>query len=159
MTAMNRHTLYYRLMDFSALGLLLSFGVSAAMNVTGRDLVPEMVQPVFTVIGLLSLVIPALLIFQRWMRDDFSEMLWQRTAGTVLKLLITLPIPIAVGWAVWIANQDPEALNTLAHRIDPSQPVVFALLQGVIQSAVYLWIATPVLFTAVFQWHRWRASR
>lgn len=159
MNRVTRHTLYYRLMDFSLVGNLLSFSVAIAIAATGRDVVPALIQPIFTFVGVASLIIPALLIFQRWMRDDFSEMLWQRTAGTVLKLLIILPIPLAIGWGMWIAEGNSDLAQPRMNIGNPSDPVVSAVVQGMVQSLVYLWVATPILFTFAFQWHRWRASR
>lgn len=159
MNRINRHTAYYRLMDICLVGLLLSFVVWIVSEATGRDIVPEQIQPVYAAFGVATLIIPAFLIFQRWMRDDFSEMLWQRTAGTVLKLLIILPLPVAIGWGMWIAMGNTGLAETTMGVGQKVDPLVSAVLQGVVLSMVYLWVATPILFTFAFQWHRWRASR
>ena len=159
MPRITRHTLYYRLMDVSFLGLLLVV-IDTLLRETSRyQLFPAAFDTPFSIAGLTCLIIPALLIFQRWMRDDFSEMLWQRTAGTVLKLLVLLPVPaaIAAGLAM-AAGQDGNVSEVVAldHALDP---LTNAMMYGMVRALVYLWILTPMLFTFAFQWHRWRASR
>jgi hypothetical protein len=159
MARINRHTLYYRLMDFSLIGVLLMLADEVVMAAIGRELVPTVLLPVYAIIVISSFLIPALLIFQRWMRDDFSEMLWQRTAGTVLKLLILLPVPIILGWSVWILQVDHDFAKELTAPRADRDPALWAAIRGIIYSFTSLWLATPILFTLTFQWHRWRASR
>jgi hypothetical protein len=159
MRRINRHDLYHQLINYSFAGQLLSIAVAVSTAVGGRHVVPDVLQIPYSIIGVSSFVIPIFLIFQRWMRDDFSEALWQRTAGTVLRLLVILPIPIAVAAAVLLSGENTQVIERAARMQNGLDPRVNAHMQGIIRAGVYLWFATPMLFTFVFQWHRWRAGR
>ena len=157
MARLNRHALYYRLIDASFLsyGALIAGALSKA--ITGVSAFHGLLYYPFMTIFTFALVVTPLLIFQRWMRDDFSEVLWQRSAGTVLKGLIILPLPIMI--AVAVAFVTGHSSFTLKNSISGLERESAAALLGFGQTMVYLWMLTPVLFVFAFQWHRWRASR
>ncbi len=153
MTRFNRHDLYY--LAFAC--QLIAIGGAAFKALTGRTAFNGVLYYPFAVVAAFMFLVPPLLIFQRWMRDDFSEMLWQRTAGTVLKALIVLPLPIMIAVAVMLGTGEwrPPVTNNLI----ADSPLLEGVLVGFIRSILSLWLLTPVLFTFAFQWHRWRASR
>lgn len=159
MPRINRHALYYQLIDVSFVGQVAIIAVSVVERLIGRQLFPDAIQAPYLVVSFLCLLIPALLVFQRWMRDDFSEMLWQRTAGTVLKLLVALPIPIAVVAGLALIYRGADAFGNALTLDNGRDPLVNAAVLGVVRALVYLWAATPILFTFAFQWHRWQAGR
>jgi hypothetical protein len=157
---MNRHNLYYRLMDIALGAVSLMIAAAVFKQIMGYSAVGGVLRYPFAVVFVLGTVLPALLIFQRWMRDDFSEMLWQRAAGTVLKALIILPLPamVIVATAFALGNPGP------AIEVTDSSSAGFstthnATLTGAMRTLVTLWLFTPAIFTLSFQWHRWRASR
>lgn len=103
--------------------------------------------------AIFALLIPTILIFMRWMRDDFSEALWQKTAGSVLKLLVILLMPAAFALA-WHTGENDAAISAIsaigeADAADFQKPYVALIVQ---------WVLVPFAFTFCFQWHRWRAS-
>lgn len=157
MARIDRYQLYFRLMDAAMLCQSLVIAAALFKQVTGRSAVDGVLGWPFFVVFLIALLLPTLLIFQRWMRDDFSELLWQRTAGTVLKALVILPMPILIAVMVAIALGDPIPL-----AVDGDSgltPQVEGMMVGFVRSVATLWLVTPVLFVFGFKWHSWRASR
>jgi SNF family Na+-dependent transporter len=157
MAKMTRYSLYYRLMDIAFVASLITLISFAFKATTGIGLFGYVPFKASTVLVPLAVLLPSLLIFQRWMRDDFSEMLWQKSAGTVLKLLVVLPIPIIFIFVFVVAADGiapPSSTDPLS-----DDPLLEGMLNGVVRSIVILWLITPMLFSLAFQWHRWRASR
>lgn len=158
MAGMTRYSLYYRLMDI-CLGLqLLTLGIEVGEYALGRNLHDWTGPGISIALFLIAIVLPVFLVFARFMRDDFAEMLWQKTAGTVLKALMILPVPVAIAAGLMIAGgQIDIPSEVLSH--DEVNEIDSGAIFGVVISLMYIWIYTPVLFTLAFQWHRWRASR
>jgi hypothetical protein len=156
MTRLNRHDLFYRLMDASFVVQLLWLGNSVWRITTERQSWSDPVKSIAITFFVLSILIPAILIFCRFMRDDFTEQLWQKTAGSVLKCLVILPVPIA--FFVSLALVMGAIHIPVGASLTGSDRTV-GTINGIVRSMVLLWILTPVLFTFAFQWHRWRASR
>ncbi|UVO53966.1 hypothetical protein [Sphingomonas sp. SUN039] len=156
MARINRHDLYYRLIDISFVVQLFCLAQFFVRIVSGRVFLSGAAKSVAVTAFVLSILIPAILIFCRFMRDDFSEQLWQKTAGSVLKCLVILPVPIAffvsLALATGTIHIPPGSLLTDSERTTGA-------INGIIRSMVVLWLLTPALFTFTFQWHRWRASR
>jgi hypothetical protein len=99
------------------------------------------------------LLIPTILIFMRWMRDDFSEALWQKTAGSMLKLLVVLLMPAATILAYLAGENEAAQLATSATREAHAMD-----FQRAYDALILQWLLIPFAFTLCFQWHRWRAS-
>jgi hypothetical protein len=165
MAKMTRYSLYYRLMDVSFGAGLIALASFSFRAITGEGIWGYVDLP-FRPSDILiptAVLLPSLLIFQRWMRDDFSEILWQKSAGTVLKLLVILPIPLMFVIAVTIGSRVMLGLDAATAYTSDSDlglpPVLEGQLIGFIWSMLTLWLVSPVLFTFAFQWHRWRASR
>jgi hypothetical protein len=158
MAKMTRYSLYYRLMDvgFAAGALLL------ALEIAEYGFSMPLPEPLYTPLGLamffVSFVTATFCVFARFMRDDFAELLWQKAAGTVLKALFILPIPLAIliGLLVIQGNIDVPDADFSAPGISQSDG---GAVIGIIYSFIYVWVFAPILFTFAFQWHRWRASR
>jgi hypothetical protein len=158
MAKMTRYSLYYRLMDvsfFAAMVLLLMDIVEALLDLTPSESVTLWVG---FPLGGLSFLLPSFCVFARFMRDDFAELLWQKAAGTVLKALIILPLPLAFVFGALIVTGQIDMPESDFSNPNISSSDGGAAL-GVIFSFIYLWIFTPVIFSLAFQWHRWRASR
>ena len=143
MSRFDRHLAYFRLLDV-AFVLQLMMVASEVIEWFGIDV--ERWGAFFYVLlalGVIGLLIPAALIFLRSWRDEFTEELWQKAAGTTLKALIILPIPVAIAFGI------------LADRPAPEEDTA---VLGAIRILAYLWTMAPMAFTFAFQWHRWRAS-
>lgn len=156
MNRFNRYAFYYRMMDVNFACYLIMIAVAVFKRVSGTSAVDGLLRYPFSAVVLIVIIVPPLLIFQRWMRDDFSEMLWQRTAGTVLKALVVLPVPVMVTVIVAFASGNATAnpKNSLDLPVEAG-----AALGGFGFTMIMLWLIGPALFTFAFQWHRWRASR
>ena len=157
MPRLGRYQLFFRLMDAAMLCQLIVIAAALFKQVTGRSAVDGVLGWPFLVIFIVAVILPTLLIFQRWMRDDFSELLWQRTAGTVLKALVILPFPILITVTVAITLGDPITLAVDGDR--GLTPQVEGMMVGFVRSVAALWLVAPILFVFAFQWHRWRAFR
>lgn len=158
MAGMTRYSLYYRLMDICLALQVVTLGVELTETAFDYDLVDFAGSGIPITLFLMAIIVPVFLVFARFMRDDFAEMLWQKTAGTVLKALMILPVPVAIAAGVMIAGGQidiPTEIFTHDEVTDTDSGAIF----GVVLSLIYIWIYTPVLFTLAFQWHRWRASR
>jgi hypothetical protein len=163
MKTINRYTLYYRLIDITFACQLLIIAAFVYTRLTGESGVRGILDYPFDVVKILGLLLPTLLVFQRWMRDDFSEAIWQRTAGTVLKAMVVLPIPVMFFVTVAIGTRvslglDPASDYT-GRRSMGLPAELEGQLYGYITSMVSLWVIGTMLFIFAFQWHRWRASR
>lgn len=158
MAQMNRFSLYYRLMDICLIIQIAALSLEIGEIVTGAELAVGAFGNVVITFFLCALLLPIFLIFARFMRDDFSEQIWQKTAGTVLKALTVLPpiVAISVGLLIGTGNIDVPATMFTGEGLSQAQG---GAIFGVVMSLIYIWVYTPMIFTFAFQWHRWRASR
>ncbi len=155
-----RYTLYYRLIDASFVCQLLMVAAALFKAIAGVSAVRGILYYPFAVVAVIALLLPPILIFQRWMRDDFSEQLWQRTAGTVLKALILLPLPLMVAISsVVLAQAEIAGQNFGRANALNLETLIQGQVTGFIYAMLALWFITPLVFVFAFQWHRWRASR
>jgi hypothetical protein len=163
MLQVNRHDLYYRLIDVGFICQLCLVMAVAYKGYTGVSATGGLLYYPFAVIMPIGFLLPPVLVFQRWMRDDFSEMLWQRAAGTVLKAVVVLPIPVmfvtAVGIGARVSLGLDAASDYTAKRTMGLPTALEGQLMGHIMSMTALWLIASLLFTFAFQWHRWRAGR
>jgi hypothetical protein len=156
MTRINRYMLYYRLINARFVIQLLWLVDSVVKILTGQNYVTGWICSIAVPACVLWIFIPAVLAFCRFMRDDFSEQLWQQAAGSVLKCLIILPVPLAffISLGVSMGGFSIPGGSAITGNAQTN-----GVINGIIRSAVLIWLFTPVLFTFAFQWHRWRASR
>ncbi len=158
MAGMTRYSLYYRLIDFCFGVQLFTIAVEIAEVVLDREIDYWLGHVLPITLYTVAIILPVFLVFARFMRDDFAETLWQKTAGTVLKALMVLPLPLAIAAGVMIAGGHIDVPNEIFSDDNVNETDSGAIF-GVVLSLIYIWIYTPVLFTLAFQWHRWRASR
>jgi hypothetical protein len=159
----SRYELYYRLIDISFICHLCMMAAFIYKQITGTSAVDGLLYYPFTTVFLVGAFLPPLIVFQRWMRDDFSEMLWQRTAGTVLKALVVLPIPLmlVIPFAMVIQatlGTAPASAATTANSLG-LPAMLEGQMVGYMRSMLLLWVTASLLFITAFQWHRWRAGR
>jgi hypothetical protein len=154
---MDRYAAYFRLLDAAIVCQLLMIGAAVFKAATGTSMVGGVLRYPFVVVAMIAVILPLLLIFQRWMRDDFSQMLWQRTAGTVMKALALMPIPaiLLVAYAAVTMGVGTD----VGDDAFGGDPAVTNFIDGAVRSLLLLWLMLPLSFTFAFQWHRWRAGR
>lgn len=95
--------------------------------------------------------VPCFLVVARFMRDEYAELLWRRTAVVLAYMLALTPL-FALA-AVWI---DYWTSTT-------GQPRAFAAnfeqTDNLFDAMMRVWSAFMLLFTGIFQWLRWLDSR
>lgn len=148
-----RTRLYFRFMDlclFFALlvivSTILDFGMGIDMMPTGTWYGAILAIPSI----ICMTILPTFLIWARFMRDEYAEMLWQRTMVIVGYAAATLPMVILLGawftyWA--IDRQNRGALSFLKEEV-----LVYSFL-GV------SWSVFMLVFVCTFQFLRWKDSR
>jgi hypothetical protein len=151
MPHLDRFRAYFVLMNASFFIQLLHVTRKFVEYSTGTDIPLGPIKGVVVALAMFGVFTPAILIFTRFMRDEFAEVLWQRAAGTVLRALILLPIP-----AIFFIALSGQLGNYVLRSNVTS--LTDASMIGAVRTVATLWLLTPVLFTFAFQWHRWRAS-
>lgn len=154
----DRHTLYFRLLDIAFAVQIVAIADIVATKVLKTANLETVLSPTaynaaMLAIFLAGVLLPCLLVFQRWMRDDFSEALWQKTAGTVLKCMIILPLPImALTVELILAGPSFQELQWQYGKGADTDRAI----STIIDTMRTIWLLAPVTFVAAFQWHRWR---
>lgn len=139
-----RFRIFYGLLDLAAVVTLISLG---RMLIDPGSMFDDRPNDIlFQIVGVLAVVLPAILIFVRSIRDEFAEQLWQAAAGATLRGLIWVPFVLFFLWGV------AEGFNG-APESDPD-----ALISGTEMLGLMLMLQLT-LFVLSLQWHRWRATR
>ena len=169
MTGKSRANLYYRLMDICLVLTLLMIINDAvemflAISTQSWDGSDGHLSTALTLLGLLSFILTVVIIFARSMRDEFAEMLWQKSAGTMLRAMVILPFPAMILVAVFqsaLPEFPPIMGRATAEELAKAgyTPEGFSQFVGVISTISVFWWLNTTLFVFIFQWHRWRASK
>lgn len=144
MTRPARFRLFFWLLDAATLVTLFSVGrylYSPHLIFDGRSS-----NVVAQILGVLAVLLPAILIFARFIRDEFAEQLWQAAAGATLRGLIWVPFALLFFWGVVDGFSGAPQSNPSA-EIDGTQMLALMLMLQL------------TLFVLSLQWHRWRATR
>ncbi len=147
-----RYRLYFRLMDVTLVLSIIGFSEFLLDNVFGIILIPKdspAYRPVSIIMVSANFFLPMFLIAARFMRDEFAEILWQRTATTLMYLLVLAPGIILV-WSF---------VMRMAGGNDYISLFGYLYRQNALDAIVAGWIAVMLLFVAIFQLYRWRATR
>jgi hypothetical protein len=146
-----RYRLYFWLMDIclilSVLGLtefILDYGLGIILIATD--------SPIYPIISLFfisaNFIVPLFLVVARFMRDEFAELLWKKTATTLLYGFVVVPGFVLT--TTYVASLFGSRIHV-------------AILQALqeytaIQAIVVGWMAVMLAFVGLFQFYRWRAS-
>lgn len=149
-----RARIYFRLMDVVCILAVLGFS-EFLLDKVGGIILLETSHPAHVYVSAffitMNFFLPMFLILARFMRDEYADQLWRRTA-VVLSYGVTL-LPIVIFAGAWI-----DYLTTTTGQPRP----VFALLEettepyNVIQAC---WMAFMLLFVGIFQLLRFTDSR
>jgi hypothetical protein len=139
-----RFRLFYWLLDAATFVTLIS--LARMVTDPGSMFSDRPNALIFQIIGVLAVLVPAILIFVRAIRDEFAEQLWQAAAGATLRGLIWIPPALFFMWGLIEGfSGAPEA--------DPD-----AVISGTQMLGLMLVLQLTV-FVLSLQWHRWRATR
>jgi len=109
------------------------------------------------------------LILVRQLRDEYAEQLWQKSAASFVKLLPVFPIIWLA--AVYIAgaqggtldyyraNPNEYFLPDHAVMRNPTRAAGIFQFEGATYVILKLSAHFPLLFAALYKWHRWRDER
>ena len=150
-----KYKLYYRLMDLALLAGILGFldflGAHLFNLSFTQILKPETTLSMVIVIGigLLNFVLPVFLIVAYFLRDEYAELLWQRTATVMMYAFATTPGAIMM-WAashkVLTGQTSPLLKKYIFDRPTPDLVMTW-------------WMVSALAFVAIFQLLRWRDAR
>ncbi|WP_271077801.1 hypothetical protein [Aurantiacibacter sp. MUD61] len=149
-----RYRVYYRLMDICLIGYVVAIVLNildqtVLINLEDTGRLGSFLIRVAT--GLLTYVLGAFLVLAWFMRDEYAELLWRRTASMVVYFVTITPFVLFT--AAWLtfaalqAEQLPESWEWMLAR----PPIA-----GVVTFGFGLFIFA---FVSVFQFLRWRDSR
>jgi hypothetical protein len=155
MAAKIRYRVFYRLIDI-CFGLQIFFLADEIREAFGgKPLQLGLMDLPIGMLAVLCVLIPAFLVFAKFMRDEFAETLWKKTSETVVRALILLPVPLLF----LLGAADGIKGSFMIQIISKAQSLQDAGLNGIIMAVVLIWFITPIIFTFAFQWHRWRSGK
>jgi hypothetical protein len=152
---------YNPLIDLAFWLFILGFAsISALRYVSG--LPSGFVQPAkfaINILGYVTWLLTVFLICARFMRDEYAEGLWQKSAAMFTYVLVLLPAILVV--ASWLYQSYDAALTappTAAERAAIAaypRPIIWQW-SGAMYLLLYLAAYMPFLFVALYKWNRWR---
>lgn len=153
-TRARRARVYFRLMDIVLVLSLLGFAEFLLDKIGGIILIEKsnpIYPPVAFFFGFMNFIVPLFLILARFMRDEYAELLWRRTAVVVAYMLALAPwVIVASMWAYYFATGARMRESPFAPLVIPQEPVQVIWL---------CWLVFMLLFVAIFQFLRWRDGR
>lgn len=164
---------YNRLMDITFWVLLVAYtrGLLSLTRVP-QGLLLDQWRPLniaLAAIFLFTQILLIVLIMARSLRDEYAEMLWQRSAASFVKLLPLFPVLWLAGIFVfadqngWLNSlrANPQMMILPDHAIlaNPTNSAGIHQFEGLNFVVLKLTQYFPLLFAALYKWHRWRDER
>ncbi|GMN01521.1 hypothetical protein [Erythrobacter sp. MTPC3] len=115
-----------------------------------------------------------LLVAARFMRDEFAQKIWSKTAGTFTYFVVFFPLFFMLTIAAFGTDAFLwfEAGGTLFDdRLDtppppdvtfeqaPREVTQFVMFYGLVETISQIAIWSPIIFFAIYKFYRWRDSR
>ena len=164
---------YNRLMDISFWILLVAY-TRGLLSQTGvpQEYLLDQWQPLNIILGAIFLstqIVLIVLIVARSLRDEYAEKLWQKSAASFVKLLPLFPILWLAG--IFLFADQNGWLNSLRanprlsilpdHLVlpNPTNSIGIYQFEGLNFVVLKLTQYFPLLFAALYKWHRWRDER
>ncbi len=145
-----RARLYFALMNLATFVTLLLFPLEIAFFGVDAEQAMGPLYTIYVAVVLAAILLPMVLMFAGFLRDDFAESCWRQSAVTTVKWLTLLPILGSFGLGVRDGYMEAHQGTTQPHLLhDASAADALSLL----------WALILLLFVLSFQWHRWKASR
>jgi len=111
----------------------------------------------------IDVLLAMFLVTARFMRDEYSEQVWQRTARRFVNFIVIGPIGMIVAIVLFskqiraaIPSLMPDGLLEILLK-EPDPTVVFA--SGIAATFVLVVQFVPLLFILFYKWGLWRDSR
>jgi hypothetical protein len=149
------------LIDLAFWLFILSFSAMLAVRFfTG--LPPGLVRAASALIfylGYATWLLTVFLICARFMRDEYAEGLWQKSAAKFTFVLVLLPMALLVFFWIYQAYAAPLATQPTAAEkaaLDAYPHPSTWQLSGALHLLHYIASYVPFLFIALYKWNRWR---
>ena len=121
------------------------------------------------IVFILTQIVLIVLIIARSLRDEYAERIWQKSAASFVNLLPLVPIlwlgGIFIfadqgGWLNWLrANPNATILPDYMNLSNPTRSVGIHQFEGLSFVVLKLTQYFPLVFAAIYKWHRWRDER
>jgi hypothetical protein len=154
MTREKRAKLYFRLMDITFVLALIGLSEVLLDEVFRMELIKPsdaMYWPIAVFFRTMNFLLPTFLLLARFMRDEYAELLWQRTTAILTYVVTAIPAILAAGAMVLISIGVDKPVGIYAY--------LYATKQSLFNAIIISWMAYMLLFVAIFQFVRWRDSR
>jgi hypothetical protein len=153
-TRARRARIYFRLMDITLVLALIGFTEFLLDEVFGIILTPKS-SPFYLPISIffifMNFIVPWFLILARFMRDEYAELLWRRTAAVAAYTLALAPVFVLLCfWAAYLLTGKKVSEGVFAPLVAPTEAF---------QVVWFCWLAFMLMFVAIFQLLRWRDAR
>lgn len=164
---------YNQLMDIAFWVLLVAYtrGLLSLIRVP-REYLLNQWPPLNIALGVIFLftqIVLIVLIMARSLRDEYAERLWQKSAASFVRLLPLFPIlwigSLFIfadhgGWLNWLrANPNVVILPDHVLLPNPTRSVGLYQFEGLNFVVLKLTQYFPLVFAALYKWHRWQDER
>jgi uncharacterized membrane protein YhaH (DUF805 family) len=151
-----RYRAYFWLMNASLAAVIYSFLELAADRLTGfdpQDYMPQALAIIFYVpLLVLIFLVPMFLICARFMRDEYAEQVWRRTAVVLAYATAIFPLVFLVSeWCLYFALGQPAKAPSVLRWSKSEVEWGNAIL--------YVWLGYMNVFVMIFQFLRWKDTR
>lgn len=145
---------YFRLMDIVLVLSLMGFIEFLLDNVFDVILIPKS-SPIYLPVSIffifMNFIMPWFLILARFMRDEYAELLWRRTAAVAAYALALAPVFVLMGfWISYFLTGKRVSESVFAPLVEPTEAF---------QVIWFCWLGYMLLFVAIFQFLRWHDAR
>ncbi len=154
MNLQKRARIYFRLMDIMLVLGVLGLAQYLAEKIGGIVWMEESnpyFLPLAIIAATLNFIMPMFLLMARFMRDEYAQLLWQRTISVLAYFVAFTPFAILVGVTVsrFVMSRNSYVL---LYEFWTATEQRYELLMST-------WMAYMLLFVAIFQFLRWRDAR
>jgi ABC-type microcin C transport system permease subunit YejB len=148
-----RFRLYFWLMDICL--VFAGIGLADYLRDKVFDIQIDEKNPIYLAVSVgvlvFNFIVPVFLIIAKFMRDEYSQEIWQRSIAILVYFLALTPLFIfAAGWYT--------ILFSTADRLAGLLAFLFATVSGG-ELVMRMWLAFMLLWVAIFQFLRWRDAR
>lgn len=109
------------------------------------------------------------LILVRRLRDEYAEQLWQKAAGSLVRLLSITPflwiafqslVLHKAGWLEWLrANPELTVIPKHALMRNPTESIGIHQFEAISFIIIKFTQYFPLVFAGLYKWHRWQDER
>lgn len=164
---------YDPLMDacFYAALVMLLYSKGLRLFLTREEILALPMTPLMNVIVSVSILVMYFIIAAGFMRDEFAQKIWTKTAATFAYFVLFIPVIVFAAVAsfgleiyLWFeagGELFDDRLDTplsIPVQKDPADVVQFVMFYGLVEAVLQVMVWSPALFIAIYKFYRWRES-